>query len=283
MVAGEVANAQKLGFSQETVHLLGYWAALDAINVAYKIAQDSNERLVGVPTCVRGCGVCCKNAVPLAIGVEAEYVSSWAVGQDLLPDILDRCRDWLTRGRYTMGTKVNSELWESLRGEFTEALSERCPFLKDDMDCLIHWARPSVCRAYGVTHLPDYWCTRPTGIGESRDAQVTFDAMTPSNPVKSMWDRLRASIVESRFSREGFLPLMIFERFKPDELAGLMDDGKVPIVKHAIRWGTTNLCLWQEDYENAISYRLAEKSIKDKVRMRERNGRLVQVGGDEMP
>lgn len=283
MRGGAVLDAAQAGLKPEIARLLVHWGQLDAIHAAYKVAQGRCEQLTGVPICKQGCGMCCQNAVPLALGAEAEYVSSWAVGEAILPAILDRCRDWLTRGTYIKGNRVGKNAGPKLAAELTEALSERCPFLLDNADCMIHWARPVVCRSYGVTHLPNYWCPRPNGIGESQDARVTFDPMTPDNPIKPMWESFRAGITDARYKRVSFLPLMIFERFRATELAGLIDDGKVPVVKILVPTQGLDLCLWQEDYERAVSYQLAEESIRGEVPMAERDGRLVQIAGARRP
>jgi len=258
---------------------LDYWAALDRVYASFGEAARRVEAATGQPICVPDCGMCCKDNTIHCYGVEAEYIASFLLGTPArLKLALDACRDWLTRprksGQWTYGRKVTPELWQQLvdKGELMAALTEPCPFLLDDKKCLIHDCRPAVCRAYGVTRLPGKDCPRPVGINESSDARCWWDPHHPSLPVFDMMQACLAKVKEQRYQRQGFLPAMLFERFYAKELAGMLDDGRVPLVKLGVGVGQGYMLLWQEEMEATWSAILADRSIETQVPLREENG-----------
>ncbi len=265
--------------------LLGYWGALDRLYLGFAEAARRVEAATGQPICVPGCGLCCQHNTVHVYGVEAEYSASFLLGQpDRLKAALDACREWLTKpGDYTYGRGISMGLWDDLvkRGELMRALTEDCPFqVEATRECLIHSSRPAVCRAYGVTRLPGRDCPRPVGMNETADSRCWWDAHHRSLPLYDMMGQIVASIKEPRYSRQGFLPMMLFERFRAKELAGLLDDGKVPLVKVAVGQGAGYSLLWQDEMEAQWSAIAADLSIGQEVPLAEREGRLVhQIGG----
>ena len=272
------------------IPLLGYWAKLDRIYAGFKRAAEEVERARAAPVCVDGCGKCCESTVPLSTGAEAEYAASMLVGTPNLKKVLDRARDWLTSKppwtellKPTYGNTVTQESFQrKLAGEIDMVLThESCPFLDDDKSCLVWQGRPAVCRAYGVTHVPNQWCERPIGAGETEDSRVSWDASVPTDPdrpsIKQQYNKLRQSIGEPRYGREGFFPTMIFERYRAAELAGFVDDGKIPTARMTVGWGGHKMILWQEDVDAAWSNAAADESISQQVPLKEIDGKLVMT------
>jgi len=214
----------------------------------------------------------------MAWGLEAEYARSVLLGSpELQKPVLDACREWLTKcGNYTYGSGANSERWKSLQGEILLAKQEPCAFLGRDGRCIMHAARPIVCRAYGVTHVPSPLCKRPIGLGES-GSRIHWDANHPKIPLKAMWWNLLNQIDEPRFSRQGFFAMMVFEALATRELAGLMDDGKIPLVKLRVVWGGSESVLWQEEIDAMWRAEAADRSILDQPPIEERDGNPVMV------
>ncbi len=270
--------------SPDLTKLLGYWAGLEKLYAAFGEAARRVEAATGQPTCVPGCGLCCQHNTVHAYGVEAEYAASILLGKpENLKPAIDACRDWLTRkGNWTYGRQITSSLWNDLvnRGELIRALTEDCPFLQTDKRCLIHDGRPTVCRAYGITRLPGRECKRPAGLmEEDGKARVWWDPHHASLPLYDMLNGYIATITEPRYRRMGFLPMMIFERFNAKELAGLLDDGKVPLVKMTVGMGQGYNLLWQEEMEATWKALSADKSIATQVPLVERNGvPVMQIG-----
>jgi len=110
-------------------------------------------------------------------------------------------------------------------------------------------------------------------------ARVWWDPHHASLPLYDMLNGFIATITEPRYRRMGFMPMMIFERFKAEELAGLLDDGKVPLVKMAVGIGAGYNLLWQEEMEATWKAISADRSIATQVPLVERNGvPVMQIG-----
>ncbi len=276
--------------SPDLLRLNAYFSQLEVIHLGYSIAASQIEAALGRSICMENCGQCCTTNSVVTLGLEAEYVASWLAGRpDLHYQIMDACREWLTRpGRYTFGKGFSQEWFASPQGqrELLQAAGEPCPFLDTDKKCMIHPARPLVCRAYSVLHQsPD--CPRPKGLGEGPDSQMWFNAngrhfagapfpQTPTS-LKEMEARLRLRIHEVRYLREGFVYFMLMERFHATELAGLMDDGRVPMIKVSVGLGGTVRLLYQEQLELEWKARFADESIAQQVPLKDVDGVPVMV------
>lgn len=256
---------------------------LEKVHWGFSLAADAVEIGRGAPICVENCGLCCETT-PIVYGIEAEYLASWLLSKpDLFKDIMNRCRDWLTsRNRpWTYKARISeNELNTTLANEYRDVLNERCPFLADDKRCMVHFARPMACRAYGTTHMPNDWCKRPIGVGEQKNgdkvvSRVWFDPDHPMVPIKKLTDKVLEPPLDSRYKRQGFLPTLLFERFYASELAGMLDDGKVPAAKVVQRTGGPAMLLWQDQLDKEWSNRAADASIDTQVPLEEdRKGRI---------
>lgn len=276
---GVIASAKSL--TPENLALLKHWSQLDVLYAMYGQAQREIERITGVPICRSGCALCCKESSVFSLGIEAEYAASMLLGQSaLLKPALERIREWLTKpGKYTYGKSITGEVLGEKWGELVSIAREPCCLLNDDSTCSIHFARPAVCRAYGVTRMPDQWCPRPLGNGEDANSRAWWNPTYPSIPIKPRYMAFRKSLKDYRYRREGFFVSMIFERFCAEELAGMLDDGKVPMLKVACGIGKEIALLWQDQMESAWSNRAADKSIKEQVPLVERAGNLIMQLG----
>lgn len=253
--------------------------SLERIHRGYAQAAAEIEAAIGVPLCVPACGLCCEANSVLALGIESEYAASFLLGRpDLLNPVLDRCREWLTRpGQWTYGRKFTAELYQQLQPEWHMALQSACPFMLEDKRCMVHLARPMVCRAFGVTRMAHRECSRPLGAGEDSDTRAIWKD-SAALPLHRWTKELRHAVRHNpMLCREGFLAAMLFQHFRAEELAGLLDDGKVPLIKLTFGWGGTHALLWQEQLEREWSSQAADKSISRSPKMREVGGvpRLV--------
>jgi Fe-S-cluster containining protein len=265
----------------ETLRLSQYWSKLEVIHVAYGLAQQEVETAIGVPICQPDCGRCCAENSISCYGFEAEYVGSCLIGAGLLKEGLDRARAWLTEpGQWTYGSKLNLEKLKELVPELRRASLSPCCFLMDDKKCMIWNSRPMVCRAYGVTRMPGPICPRRLGIGEDFLHRVTWDPDHPKVPVRPLFNSLIGMVREPNYLRQAFLPMMLFQRFRADELAGLAYDGKIPLVKLHVGWGEGISMLWQEQVERDWTAQLADQSIAEQVPLVERDGKLIMTVKD---
>ena len=274
---GRVGRGKGLGRSPEAIRLSGYWSKLEVIHRDYQVAQRMVETAIGVPICQRS-GLCCANNSISCYGFEAEYFCSCLIGAGLLKDALDRCRAWLTEpGQWTYGSRIDLEVLTKLMPELHRASRSRCCFMTGDKGCLMYAGRPVACRSYGLTRMAGPDCPRRVGIGEDALHRATWDPDRPMAPIRPRLRALVASVEEPLFSRQAFLPMMVFQRFRADELAGLVDDGKVPLVKMHVGWGEGISMLWQEQVEQDWRAQLADQSIEQQVPLMERDGKLTMT------
>lgn len=279
-----VATKPRIEFvpTPELAKLLTYYVGLEEVHKLLAMAQKRVEEDRGLPVCIEECrGLCCQHNSVVAWGVEAEWAASVILGvPGLLDEVLNRARAWLTEpGKWSYGRTLNMAKWKALKPELFTALSTRCCFVSEEGRCLIHMARPMVCRTYGVTRMPGYECPRPKGRGEDDMTRTWFHPDTAEIPVRPAFDLLLSRVKEARFARQGFFALMLFERFRAKELAGLVDDGKVPLVKLHIGYGEGLAMLWQEQLDREWTYAGADSSVATQVPLTYINGNAAIAVG----
>lgn len=267
-----------------------YLPQLDMVYDGFRQAASEVEKARGAPLCVDGCGQCC-HTVPISTGLEAEYAASILLGSPNLKWILEKARAWLTSVpafKANYGRKVTRESYqrEILPQMIQVVETETCPFLQDDMKCGVWLGRPAVCRGYGATHVPNPWCSRPIGAGESVESRVSWDAAVPFEPgtpsLKQRWEKLKSEmLLETRYSREGFFPMMLYERLRAADLAAICDEGKVPLARMTVGLGGgSHMTLWQEQLDEEWGYKAADLSIEQAVPLKEVDGKLIMSVGD---
>ncbi len=269
--------------------------ALDRIYAGYEEAARQLSATGGIPLCIDKCGKCCSVNV-LAYGIEAEYMVSWLLGKpELIKPIRDACREWLTRPEpgMTFGKMRKDQEPDDIWREFIQLASimrQPCPMLDTETKrCRVHPGRPTVCRAYGVTHVPAPLCPRPRSKLEPTDEHRIWwspDQQMPHllNPegvtLRQQWDDLRRELIEPRLNRQGFLATLVFEILAADELAALYDGGKIALAKLFFGYGGEgHALLWQDQLDREWSAVEADKSIEAKVPLAEENGRVfMRIG-----
>ena len=253
----------------EYIRRLDLLTRLDKVHSAYALAQSEIVSSIGVPICIQGCGACCHNSVT-SFGIEAVHAVGYLLGHPkLLRPALDAMREWLTRtDEYTYGRDALSRLSPRARDEeWGRILHEVCPFLMPDKSCMIHEARPLVCRAYGVTHMPHRGCPRPIGIGEDDGSRAWWNSAHPKIPIRPMVESMLSDAGDLQLRREGFFVTMMFEELAAGELAGMIDDGRVPILKLAMGVGDALGLLWQDQLERDWQAE-ADAAIATQVRLK---------------
>ncbi len=154
-------------------------------------ARDAVQAATGKPLCVDGCGLCCVTNTPTAWGVEVKMAASWLHDQTpaYRATVLDRIENWLTKpvievepptvpsfthftplmGRQPLNVKDPEhqlQMAAQSRG--------RCPLLGPDLRCMVYEVRPLGCRAWGLTTMPEGYCKRPQGLGETATSRTIF-------------------------------------------------------------------------------------------------------------
>lgn len=224
---------------------------LEVIHRGFQDAQNELEAHLGIPICMANCGQCCTHNTVLAWGIEVEYISTWLLGnRPLLKEVIDRCDDWLRNNN----GPVKSAKWylknpERITDDARAIYNARCPFITDDLRCLIHQHRPIVCRAFGVTTYPNS-CSRPTGIGESLNMRAYNSGMGVSIR-QSMEELLASALKEDReLAVVGFLPTLIMSRLAAGRFTGLVDSGKVSPVKLVRNYGSSMALIFEDQIPN---------------------------------
>jgi len=245
------------------------------IHALYDKAERKLKKQLGVPICVPGCGKCCEVNNITVRGVEIEYIALWLrkQKQEFQDKVLDICEQWLLstefeatrtdargksrtlsifRGMGTMG--MSMEEIDQLRMEASFlVINTKCVLLDEDKRCLIHPARPIVCRAFGVTRVVGREiCPRPISKLESENSRgyVNDDMIVP---------KIKAKIEELKKYTEGhhdyisfgtFIPTLLYAMLRPQRFYDLAYKNLIPSVKFSQMNSIGNL--WQRQLENQL-------------------------------
>ncbi len=232
---------------------LGVLVALGGLYKAWELGAETLSKSLGVPLCVEGCGICCKN-VPISYGVEAAYAMSLLIGEGRLKEMLSRAEGWLLDRHKEAPTyepvrlgKVTREQYPKLQEEH-EALGRTfCPFLDETKRCLVYGCRPLPCRAFSVTRAAPPVCQRPLGKGElpGRKAYLGADA---ARELKKVLDAILRSVPKPTLAMAGFFPSMLYALGEPTKYRMMVTNNSVATTKVLITSPSMAL-LWQEDQE----------------------------------
>lgn len=206
---------------------------------AFDAVEKGLARTIGVPICISGCGKCCEVTTATASEVEVEYLASWLLGEPTeLIKVLSLCAGWLLDGHprlktYKLSGSLTDEQWKALQPEVHELLfRSTCPFLTSDKRCGIHDARPLMCRAYGVSHMPGTICPRPLSKLESLDvrAHISVTSQTGMRLRKMVSEVQKASVLIGQ-GGFGFISTTLFGKLRPAKLNEYVGSGLIASAK----------------------------------------------------
>jgi len=224
---------------------------LQKIQGHFKIAAGYLEKQIEASVCVPNCGLCCKcNTVP-AMTIEAMNIVSVMSGEARLKEVLDIAENWLlekhsfTPSYEGMPIGLSSE---KIKNEWMAMQSNQCPFLNEQLQCVIHSARPLVCYAYGVTRDAIDVCPRPLGRGESSTHHAYVDSTVIRKELREY--RNRCTEENKTWVIAGPLPTMIFRAAREKEFRIMVHDNRIASAKLVgVEFETT--LMWQPQM-NAI-------------------------------
>ena len=235
--------------------MLQAFARLRVIHRLFDEAEFWLINQLGTPTCVPNCGLCCEHNTVTCHSIEASLMISFMVGQ-AHTEYVDAARSWLIDKDPMVSIYEGiptGVITGKLREEWNYLTSRPCIFLNNEASCVLHRARPFVCRAYGVTKLPGLYCPRPLGKGENQQGKMLVP-VEARNVIKAEVDSFLAYIKERNpdWLKQGFLPAMIFRQARESEFRDLIADNKIASAK-LVGIDYSVQALWQEEaIENFI-------------------------------
>ena len=242
----------KLGLEHQ-LRVLKPLRQLELLYCAFDLAEKDLTNYIGVPICMEHCGRCCQVTSPDVWEIEARFLVSSMLGMNgSLGQIKSACEGWLLERNpelktYGLTGQLSNEQWAKMQPEVDFLLQNYpCPFLAEDKRCLIHFARPVVCRCYGVTRMASRICPRPLGKIESEDIRAHI---APDSPVGK---KLRAMLWEVLKSADSigwawtyFLPTILYMILEPAKFNAYVADGRIATAK-ILRLRTNTAILFQD-------------------------------------
>jgi Fe-S-cluster containining protein len=238
----------------EQLQVLKPLRQLEALYRAFDLAEKDLTAYIGVPICVEHCGRCCEITSPDVWEIEARFLVSSLIGRDgRVGRVVSACEGWLldrspklkTYG--IMAGELTSEQWDQMRPEVDFLLQNYpCPFLSEEKRCLIHFARPVVCRCYGVTRMPSRICPRPLAKIESADvrAHIAPDSHIGKKLREMLWETLK-SADSVGWAWTYFLPTILYMILEPNKFNAYAADGRIATAK-LLRLRTNTAILFQD-------------------------------------
>lgn len=213
--------------------------------------QAELEQAIGNPICIENCGKCCEVNTPIAHIREVKYLISLLVlvTPGLREKLVERSLDWLIyrHSGITSYGKIRGQPRKPgekklLIDESQVLAAKQCPFLTGDKRCMIHRARPIVCRAYGITIMADQWCPRPLHWTETDTCRMIIAEDTGLGQIiKRLSSELCRSENGTIPNYVGFLPFLVARELAPDRLQSLIDENRIADAKLALGQPMLNL------------------------------------------
>ena len=225
-------------------------AEFQFLSVVHGILEGAAAELGALgDICLPNCARCCMDNTVRVLECEAAYVVSVLLSKPYkLRKVLDIAAGWLQQSE-GFDTRPPSALTDEERfREYAKAVSAPCPFLTRDKLCLIHEARPVVCRAYGVTRATGPECPRPL----SKMRPVPYIGGEPEARLKDIMGRV------SKDATSGLLPTLVLLAADPRRMNRLIRQG-VPAGKLLLRSGDLPGVLTQDQWVAELESRAAAR------------------------
>lgn len=254
---GDVSNS-----ADRVSLLLDAYQRLEALHMAFEGAALMLERARAAPLCVEGCGKCCESNVPYVWGIEAEYILSCTPGIMSGGRLVQAAEDWLLARdpRLTLfgppkGLSARSpDYSRRLLVEWAQVFQGGCPLLTMDKRCSVRPSRPLVCRAYGVSHIPDPFCPRPLTLGEHAARQMYFEE--PAT-LRDLLIQTISGIPDPELRLSWPLPTAIARWARPEQFMMLEQGGRVPTAR-LLRMRRSPSVIWQTQRDSMVEALLNE-------------------------
>lgn len=191
------------------------------------------EEIIGKPICISNCGKCCSANTIQSSTIEAMYAVSVLTGTGKLDNVIKLCEGWLLDHHKEApsfeGMIEGKFIPSKIKDEFESISKLPCPFLGLDLKCMVHEARPLVCRTYGITRTGSGFCPRPPGKGETQSQFMYLQA----GELRTAIDAFKRSIGEDHpeWTIYGLFPTLIYRAAKEKEFHRLVSDNRIASAK----------------------------------------------------
>lgn len=232
---------------------------LKILKETYSLAADCQkelEKYIRTPICVANCGKCCEiNNIGINT-IEGEYLAQWLLKQkpDFREHVLDKCQAWMieipqeedkdvliVKGGIGIGLLQNEGIDRIMHEVMWLVNRTECPMLEDNK-CLIHPARPLVCRQYGVTRVTgdSKICQRPIGQHETEALRCYITEEHPvSKQIAANVEKMETYLKSTKFDKAFFIPTYLMMRLRPMELYEMIYFNDIPTAKLSMLTGTS--------------------------------------------
>ena len=238
------------------------------------------EKFLKTPICI-ACGACCEVNNLGINAVEAKYIANWLSRQkpDFQRKIFSICESWLTDRIKRDGQNmlvVNGGIGTSLLKDegIDRVLLESkwltfrtpCPMLENSR-CLIYPARPTVCRAFGVTRTASpKVCKRPPAPDKGEVGDIRFyikEDHPKAVKVRENLERINSIIENSDYylKQTLFIPTFIMLEMRPQRLYAMLYENEIPSAK-LINMRDTAI-IWQSKLEERLDVEREIGSLVD--------------------
>lgn len=196
-------------------------------------AERQLENTIGRSICISGCGKCCQANTVRCMTIEAMNAVSILTGTGELTKVMSIAEGWLLERHHEAPTYEGM-----ISGRFVPAkikeeagvlASLPCPFLSETKQCLIHGARPLVCRAYGVTRITTGFCPRPPGKGETWSEYMYMQAPQLQTDIHKFKESYR--VTHPEWVIFGFLPAVLYRAGREEKFRKLVRDNRIASAK----------------------------------------------------
>lgn len=229
----------------------------------YRLLAKAERDLVadiGVPICIPDCGKCCEATSIIIRGVEARYIALWLERQkrNFRERVESLCVDWLTQRHENIaiyrgfGTaRIEGNALDTLHNDVAQLLHKTpCPMLDENKRCIIHPARPLVCRTYGVTRVvPPDMCPRPLGRMEEGDYRA-FRKDANTEKAKKLLGELKPMNDSRYIENAGFIAARLLIELNVQRFLNLVYHNYIASAK-LVQLGGISL-LWQEQVDEQV-------------------------------
>jgi len=212
--------------------MIGAFLNLREIHQVFDAAEHILEEHIGTPICMSKCGICCQHTVPPFMTIEAINAVSYLTGMGQLTKMVSIAEGWLLE-KHSFATLYEGmpRGWASpkLKEEWASVSGSQCPFLGQDVRCLLYKVRPLTCRSFGVTRDNSDICPRPLGRGESATLRRYIPADMLRDKIASCrkeWEKKNKTWIIS-----GLAPTMLYRVAEPEKFKNLVDSNRIASAK----------------------------------------------------